>query len=170
MPWGADPIAPALSEVLGRPRISNRRSFVQEIGFPTICFSIGTAQFRITDRNGRNLSADARLDDLQQARDTYSNNETLYLTRFWYDQQFLGGKLNWKIGRHTEAEDFAAFSCEFMNFTFCGSAPGYIVGSYRYNWKVSQWATRVKVSVSGFGYVQLGVFEVNPRSDTPVDR
>jgi porin len=122
------------------------------------------AQFRITitDRNGRNLSADAHLDDLQQVQETYGNNETWYLTQFWYDQKYLGGKLDWKIGRLTEGEDFAAFSCEFMNFTFCGSAPGNIAGSYWYNWPVSQWATRVKVSVSGFGYVQLGAFEVNP--------
>ena len=122
------------------------------------------AQFRIaiTDRNGRSLSADAHLDDLQQVQEIYGNNETWYWTQFWYEQKYLDGKLDWKVGRMTEGEDFAAFSCEFLNFTFCGAAPGNIVGSYWYNWPVSQWATRVKINVPSFGYFQLGAFEVNP--------
>jgi porin len=125
---------------------------------------IDQAQFRIaiTDRNGRNLSADAHLDDLQQVQEVYGNNETWYWTQIWYDQKYLDGKLDWKIGRLTEGEDFAAFSCEFLNFTFCGAAPGNIVGGSWYNWPVSQWATRVKVNVAGFGYFQGGAFEVNP--------
>ena len=125
---------------------------------------IDQGQFRIsiTDRNGRNLSADAHLDDLQQVQEVYGNNETWYWTQFWYDQKYLDGKLDWKIGRLTEGEDFAAFSCEFLNFTFCGAAPGNIAGNSWYNWPVSQWATRVKVNVARFGYFQLGAFEVNP--------
>lgn len=125
---------------------------------------IEQAQFRIaiTDRNGRNLSADAQLDDLQQVQEVYGNNETWYWTQFWYDQKYLDGKLDWKIGRLTGGEDFAAFSCEFLNFTFCGAAPGNIAGGSWYNWPVSQWATRVKVNVGGFGYFQAGAFEVNP--------
>ena len=125
---------------------------------------IDQAQFRIaiTDRNGRDLSADAHLDDLQQVQEVYGNSETWYLTQFWYDQKYLDGMLDWKIGRLTEGEDFAAFSCEFLNFTFCGAAPGNIAGGAWYNWPVSQWATRVKVNLAGFGYFQLGAFEVNP--------
>jgi len=94
-------------------------------------FGLDQAQFRIaiTDRNGRNLSADAHLDDLQQVQEVYGNNETWYWTQFWYDQKYLDGKLEWKVGRLTEGEDFPAFSCEFMNFTFCGAAPGNINGS-----------------------------------------
>src|SRR5580658_4211406 len=124
---------------------------------------IDQAQLRIaiTDRNGRNLSADAHLDDLQQVQEVYGNNETWYWTQFWYDQKYLDGKLDWKIGRLTEGEDFAAFSCEFLNFTFCGAAPGNIVGSSWYNWPVSEWATRVKIKMSD-GYLQVGAFEVNP--------
>jgi porin len=125
---------------------------------------IDDAQFRIaiTDRNGRDLSADAHLDDLQQVQELYGNNETWYWTQFWYDQKYFDGLLDWKIGRLTEGEDFAAFSCEFLNFTFCGAAPVNIAGGAWYNWTVSQWATRVKINVSGFGYFQLGAFEVNP--------
>jgi porin len=122
------------------------------------------AQFRIaiTDRNGHNLSTDAHLDDLQQVQEVYGNNETWYWTQFWYDQEYFDGRLDWKIGRLTEGEDFAVFSCEFMNFTFCGAAPGNIAGNYWYNWPVSQWATRVKVNLTSVGYLQVGAFEVNP--------
>jgi porin len=69
--------------------------------------------------------------------------------------------VTWKIGRITEGEDFAAFSCEFMNLTFCGAQPGNIVGSYWYNWPVSQWATEVKIALKGLGYFQIGAFDVN---------
>jgi porin len=127
-------------------------------------FSVPNAILRIaiTDRNGRNLSGDAHLDSLQQVQEVYGRGQTWRITQFWYDQQYLGGMLDWKIGRITDGEDFAAFSCEFMNLTFCGSPPGNLVGSYWYNWPVSQWATRVKANFKGFGYVQLGAYEVNP--------
>jgi porin len=121
------------------------------------------AQFKatITDRNGDNLSTDANLQSLQQVQELYGRGQTWRWTQFWYDQRYLDGVVDWKIGRLTEGEDFASFSCEFMNLTFCGAPPGNIVGSYWYNWPVSQWATRVKVSINGFGYVQVGAFDVN---------
>ena len=122
------------------------------------------AQFDIviTDRNGRNLSDDAQLGSLQQVQELYGRGQTWRWTEFWYDQSYLGGKLDWKIGRMPTGDDFGAFSCEFMNLTFCGSAPGNLVGSYWYNWPVSQWAPRVKLAFKGFGYVELGAFEVDP--------
>jgi porin len=127
-------------------------------------FSVPSAMLRITftDRNGRSLSADAHLDSLQQVQEVYGRGQTWRTTQFWYDQQYLGGRLDWKIGRITEGEDFAAFSCEFMNLTFCGAPPGNLVGSYWYNWPVSQWATRLRANFKSFGYVQLGAYEVNP--------
>jgi porin len=57
--------------------------------------------------------------------------------------------------------DFADFPCDFQNVTFCGSDPGNIAGSYIYNWPISQWATRVKVRLDGFGYYQVGVYDQN---------
>jgi porin len=121
------------------------------------------AQFRmtVTNRNGDSLSTDANLQSLQQVQELYGRGQTWRWTQFWYDQKYLDGMLDWKIGRLTEGEDFAAFSCEFMNLTFCGAPPGNIVGSYWFNWPVSQWATRVKVSINGFGYMQVGAFDVN---------
>jgi len=119
-------------------------------------------QATITDRNGRNLSSDVHLGSLQQVQEVYGRGQTFRITQFWYDQVYFDGLLDWKIGRLTEGEDFAAFSCDFMNLTFCGAPPGNIVGDYWYNWPVSQWATRIKVALDGFGYVQVGAYEVNP--------
>jgi porin len=36
------------------------------------------------------------------------------------------------------------------------------VGNYIFNWPVSQWATRLKFNLQGFGYFQFGVFDANP--------
>ena len=116
----------------------------------------------ITDRNGRNLSADAHLDSLQQVQELYGRGQTWRWTEFWYEQSSPKGRLDWKIGRMPVGNDFAAFSCDFMNLTFCGSAPGNIVGSYWYNWPVSQWATRVKATWPGFGYVEIGAYAIDP--------
>jgi porin len=127
-------------------------------------FELNQAQFGmvITDRNGHSLSADAHLGNLQSVQQLYGRGQTWRWTEFWYDQKYANGLLDWKIGRLPEGDDFASFSCEFMNLTFCGAPPGNIVGTYWYNWPVSQWATRVKADVTGFGYVQLGAYEVNP--------
>jgi porin len=119
-------------------------------------------QVSITDRNGRNLSSDVHLDTLQQVQEVFGRGQTWRITQFWYRQTYLDNALDVKLGRLTEGEDFASFSCEFMNLTFCGAPPGNIVGSYWYNWPVSQWAGRVKLLSPDFGYAQIGAYEVNP--------
>jgi porin len=124
-----------------------------------------TAQFQVTltQRLGRNLSDDAELGTLQQVQEVYGRGQTIRLTEFWFDQKYAGGLIDWKIGRLTFGGDFASFSCDFQNLTFCGANPGNLVGNYIYNWPISQWATRVKVALSGFGYVQAGVYDVNTK-------
>jgi porin len=127
-------------------------------------YGMSQAQFAlvITDRNGKNLGTDANLDTLQLVQEVYGRNQTWRWTELYYDQKYLNGLLDWKIGRLPEGDDFASFSCEFQNLTFCGAPPGNIVGNYWYNWPVSQWSTRLKANVTGLGYVQLGVYEINP--------
>jgi porin len=120
-------------------------------------------QLTITDRNGRNLSDDAHLGTLQQVQEVFGRGQTWRLTQFWYDQKYFSRSLDWKIGRLTMGEDFAAFSCQFQNLTFCGSQPGNIVGDYWFNWPVSQWASRLKYNIDdGAGYFQVGAYQVNP--------
>ncbi len=127
-------------------------------------FGVPRAQFdvAITDRNGRNLSEDAGLNTLQQVQELYGRGQTWRWTEFYYEQSYLNGRLDWKTGRLPTGDDFDSFSCEFMNLTFCGSPPGNIAGSYWYSWPVSQWATRLKASFPGFGYVEFGAYAVNP--------
>jgi len=127
------------------------------LGFPDAEFKI-----TITDRNGRNLSDDAHLGTLQQVQEVFGRGQTWRLTQFWYDQKYFSGLVDWKIGRLTMGEDFAAFSCEFQNLTFCGSQPGNIVGDYWFNWPVSQWATRLKFNVDDAVSMQVGAYQVNP--------
>jgi porin len=118
--------------------------------------------FVITDRDGHNLSADANLGNLQEVQEVYGRGQTWRFTELWYDQKYFNDRLDWKFGKFPEGDDFASFSCEFMNLTFCGAQPGNLVGSYWYNWPVSQWATRIKANFTGFGYVELGAYEINP--------
>jgi porin len=120
-------------------------------------------QITITDRNGRSLSSDANLRTLLEVQEIYGRGQTWRWTQFEYRQTYLDGLLDWKIGRLVGGEDFADFSCDFLNLTFCGQASGNIAGDYWYTWPVSQWATRLKVAVGKSGYLQLGVFEANPR-------
>jgi porin len=126
---------------------------------------INQAQFQVTvtDRNGRNLSADAHLDSLQEVQEIYGRGQTWHWTQFSYDQKYFDGRLDWKVGRLVNGEDFADFSCEFTNLALCGSPPGNMAVNYWYNWPVSSWGTRVKESLGGFGYVEIGAFEFNPR-------
>ena len=129
-------------------------------------WSGGTFQLTYTHRAGRNLSSDANLDTLQQVQEVYGRGQTWLLTQFWFNQDFMDGLVQWKIGRVTVGEDFANFSCDFQNLTFCGSQPGNIVGSYWLNWPVSQWGTRLKIKTTADTYVQLGVYQVNPTYTT----
>ncbi len=128
------------------------------VGIPDAKF-----QLTLTQRTGRNLSDDARLGTLQEVQEIYGRGQTIRLTDFWYEQQFANGLIDWKIGRMPVNEDFGSFPCDFQNLTFCGSDLGNLVGNYIYNWPISQWATRAKVNLTGFGYIQVGVYDVNPK-------
>ncbi|GGC49581.1 carbohydrate porin [Chelatococcus reniformis] len=123
----------------------------------------GTLQVTLTNRNGRNLASDAGLDTLQLVQEVYGRGNIWRLTQMWYEQQLLGGAVSWKLGRMTIGEDFAAFSCDFQNLTFCGATPGNLVGNYWYNWPVSQWGTRLRVG-SAEAYVQVGAYQVDPKN------
>lgn len=122
----------------------------------------GTFQVMVTDRNGRNLGADANIGNNQLIQEVYGRGQTWHLTIFALDQKFFDGKLDWRIGRLPVGEDFASFSCDFQNLTFCGAAPGNIVGDYWVNWPTSQWATRIKLHTTDQTYVQIGAYQINP--------
>lgn len=119
----------------------------------------GTFDAVVTWRRGDLLDDAAGLGTLQQTQEVYGRGQTWRITRLWYEQVL--GPASIKAGRSNVGEDFATFSCDFMNLSFCGAQPGNIVGDYWFNWPVSEWMARAKLSV-GDGYVQLGAYEVNP--------
>ena len=87
-------------------------------------FGIPAAGFQmtITERTGRNLSDDAGLGTLQQVREVYGRVRRSG-SQLWFRQKYVDGMIDWKVGRMTVGEDFAAFSCDFQNLTFCGPIP-----------------------------------------------
>lgn len=121
----------------------------------------GTLNAVVTWRRGHLLDQAAGLGTLQQTQEVYGRGQTWRLTRLWYEQSL--GRVSAKVGRSNVGEDFATFSCDFMNLTFCGAQPGNVVGDYWFNWPVSQWMARAKLSAKN-GYVQIGAYEVNPRN------
>jgi porin len=123
----------------------------------------GAFQATVTWRRGRNLTADAGIDALQQVQEVYGRGQTVRVTQLWYEQR-IGRDVEVKVGRTNPGEDFAVFSCHFMNLSFCGAQPGNLVGDYWQNWPVGQWGARVRVSLPRDLYVQGGVYEINPRN------
>jgi porin len=120
-------------------------------------------QIMLTDRNGRNLTADARLPVYQQVQEVYGRGQTLHLTIFAFNQTFLDDKFEWSIGRLPVGSDFDSFTCDFQNLTFCGSPPGNIAGDYWINWPTSQWASWLKFNTTNQTYVKLGAYQLNPK-------
>jgi porin len=120
-------------------------------------------QIMVTDRNGRNLTADAHLPVYQQVQEVYGRGQTWHLTIFAFNQTFFDNMLEWSIGRLPTGSDFDSFSCDFQNLTFCGSPPGNIVGDYWISWPTSQWATWLKLNTTDQTYVKLGAYQLNPK-------
>src|SRR5258708_9053101 len=119
-------------------------------------------QVTITERHGdSNLSDEAHLGTLEQVQEIFGRGQTWYWTQFWYDQTFLDGTLDLKLGRLGVAEDFMSFSCLFQNLSFCGSLPANILSTW-FNWPVSQWAMRLKVNFTPDGHAQVAAYQVNP--------
>lgn len=122
----------------------------------------GAFQATVTWRRGRDLTTDAGLGTLQQVQEIFGRGQTVRVTQLWYEQRL--GAVEVKLGRTNPGEDFAVFSCHFMNLSFCGAQPGNLVGDYWYNWPVGQWGARVRVALPGDAYVQGAVYETNPRN------
>lgn len=124
------------------------------------------AQITVTERNGRSLSqtSDALDGHLSSSQEVWGRGQTWRLTDFWIKKQFLDQKLDVKVGRFGEGEDFNSFDCDFQNLALCGSQVGNWVGDQWYNWPVSQWAARVKYNINPELYAQVGVYEYNPEN------
>ncbi|MGX5700340.1 carbohydrate porin [Acinetobacter kookii] len=124
------------------------------------------AQITVTERNGRNLSntSDALNGHLSSVQEVWGRGQTWRLTDFWIKKKFLQQKLDLKVGRFGEGEDFNSFDCDFQNLALCGSQVGNWFGDQWYNWPVSQWAVRVKYNLNPEVYAQVGAYEYNPEN------
>ncbi len=118
-------------------------------------------QVTYTERAGRNLSQDAGLNTQQLVQEVWGRGQTVRLTELYLQHSFFHGLFDVRWGRMTVGADFADFSCEFQNLTFCGSPLGNLVGNYIFNWPISQWAARARLNLEGFGYIKVGVFDQN---------
>ena len=124
------------------------------------------AQITITERNGRSLSqtSDALDGHLSSTQEVWGRGQTWRLTDLWIKKKFMDQKLDIKVGRFGEGEDFNSFDCDFQNLALCGSQVGNWVGDQWYNWPVSQWAARVKYNIRPELYAQVGVYAYNPEN------
>ena len=124
------------------------------------------AQITVTERNGRSLSSSSAAlnGHLSSVQEVWGRGQTWRLTDFWIKKKFLEQKLDLKVGRFGEGEDFNSFDCDFQNLALCGSQVGNWVGDQWYNWPVSQWAARAKYNFTPDVYAQVGAYEYNPEN------
>ena len=75
------------------------------------------AQITITQRNGRSLSqtSDALDGHLSSTQEVWGRGQTWRLTDLWIKKKFMDQKLDIKVGRFGEGEDFNSFDCDFQN-------------------------------------------------------
>lgn len=70
-------------------------------------------QLTITERNGNNISNDRindpRVGGFTSAQEVWGRGQTWRLTQMWYQQKFYDQKLDIKVGRFGEGEDFNSF-------------------------------------------------------------
>ncbi|QKZ06520.1 carbohydrate porin [Pseudomonas eucalypticola] len=123
-------------------------------------------QLTLTDRNGDNITndrvADPRTGGISSSQEVYGRGSIVRITQMYYQQKFFDQKLDIKVGRFGEGEDFNSFQCDFQNLAFCGSQVGNWATGIWYNWPVSQWAARVKYHLNDEIYAQVGAYALNP--------
>lgn len=101
---------------------------------------------------------------ISQVQEVYGRGQTWRLTDLWLKKKFFNQKLDIKVGRFGEGEDFASLDCEFQNLALCGGQIGHWSGDQWFNGPVSQWATRVKLDISPTVSAQIGAYEYNPEN------
>lgn len=115
----------------------------------------------VTDRNGPQLDAKAGLGTLLETHEIFGRGHYTRLTRFYLQQNLLGDKVTFKAGRSDV--DFFAFSCDFINISFCGALPGYHSQGW-YTWPIGQYFANATIKPREQLYVKLGATDVNPRN------
>jgi porin len=122
----------------------------------------GTFVAHFVQRWGINQAENAGIPELQLTNEVFGRGDILRLPEFYYQQKLFGDTVEVKGGRLAVGSDFFYQDCAFVNLGLCGGQPGNIVGSYIYNWPVSQWGGVVKVNLPENFALRVGVYDMNP--------
>jgi porin len=141
----------------------------------------GILHFLLTTRFGSNLSSQA-IGNLASVEEIYGDGQTTRITFLDYEQPLLKKKLDLRLGKYNQQNDFIAGSsywggdlyCFYMNNNICGTPAGIPInngvvpgGSEGYTYyPSSQWGARLKVNLSPNAYVQAAAIEGNPIVNT----
>lgn len=115
-----------------------------------------------SQRYGVNQAAEAGIPAAQLTNEIYGRGQVVRLTDLHLEQSLFNNVLDIKVGRMPIGSDFQFQRCDFINLTLCGGQVGNIVGSFVYNWPVSQWGGVAKVSFLTDWAVRVGVYDRNP--------
>lgn len=114
------------------------------------------------DRFGQNQAALAGIETLQLTNEVWGRGNIVRLTEFYLQQKLFDDRLEVKVGRLPVGGDFFFQHCDFLYLGLCGGQPGNILGSYIYNWPISQWAGVVKFNITNELAFRYGIFDLNP--------
>jgi porin len=137
----------------------------------------GILHFLMTTRFGSNLSSQA-IGNLSSVEEIYGDGQTTRITYLDYEQPFANGRLNVRLGKYNQQNDFIAGStywggnlyCFYQNNYICGTPSGIPVNNgvvsngsegYAY-YPSSEWGARLKANLSKNLYVQVAAIQANP--------
>lgn len=132
----------------------------------------GTSKVAVFYRHGPSLTQEANLGLLQQVQEAYGRGEIARLVEAWYQQSFDDDRVRLKFGRLPTNSDFASFSCDFQNLSFCAAPQGNVPdgGGYWFSAPASNWAALTRVNLGQdrkAGFLQIGAYQVNPKNIDP---
>ncbi len=122
----------------------------------------GTFVVHGVQRWGMNQAENAGIPELQLTNEVFGRGDVFRLVEMYYQQNLFNDTVEVKGGRLPVGSDFFFQDCSFSNLGLCGGQPGNILGSYIYNWPVSQWGGVVKVNLPHSLAVRVGVYDMNP--------
>ncbi len=118
----------------------------------------GTFRVGVTNRHGNNINDTNHLDLLQYPQGVFGAGQIWRLAGLWYQQKM--GPAEIKLGKVSMGEDFGSTTCHFQSLYFCGVVPGHTSFNYWYNFPVTTWGGRVKVT-DKLGYTMVGAYQRN---------
>ncbi len=124
----------------------------------------------LVNRAGRSASNDFADDDILHAQEIYgSGGDVLVRLAYLYgEQSFADGHLQLSAGRLPVSPVISEFGgsplfCNFLNLAVCGNPRLFTINKSWPNWPNATWGSRLRTKPSDTFYVDVGLYEVNPR-------